>query len=407
MRVLCVSSWFPYPPDNGSKRRAFSLIRELASRHSITLLSFAEPGEAERGARGLGPFCRIGGVVGGNPARAPQQLPAIALLSSWPRSFGAGYSSEMQALVDAMLPDHEAVVAFQAGASLYLLNRQQIPSVFDEPEVTVLRERFLHERRLLPRARRALTWWKFSRFIRRLVLTADRTSVVSALERDQLVELGCPVDRLAVVPNGADLSDERQPHDVDRDTLIYTGALTYSANFDAVRWFLGEIWPLVLKDRPRAGFVVTGATEGVQVDMLPPAPQVTFTGYLDDVGPVLTRAAACIVPLRTGGGTRVKIVEALASGTPVVATTKAVEGLAVTNDTDVLLGDTPVELAAQIHRLLNDPALAARLSANGRALVATRYTWERSGARMARLIEDACATFAAARETSAKARTGL
>ncbi len=202
-------------------------------------------------------------------------------------------------------------------------------------------------------------------------------------------------------------SDERQPRDVDRDTLIYTGALTYSANFDAVRWFLGEVWPLVLRDRPRATFVVTGATEGVQVDMLPPAPQVTFTGYLDDVGPVLTRAAACIVPLRTGGGTRVKIVEALASGTPVVATTKAVEGLAVTNDTDVLLGDTPAELAAQIHRLLNDPALTARLSANGRALVAAKYTWERSGARMARLIEDACATFAAARDASAKARTGL
>jgi glycosyltransferase involved in cell wall biosynthesis len=389
MRVLCVSSWFPYPPDNGSKRRAYSLMRELARTHELTILTFAEPGEAERGRAGLEAIGRVAGVVPGNPAKAMSPLPRASWLSRWPRSLSAGYSAAMQSLVNDHLARHHAVVAFQPGSALYLLglcgtNRR--PVVFDEPELTVLRDRFEREPAVPMRARRWLTWWKHARFLRRLVQAADRTTVVSEHERAQLIAVGCLPERLVVIENGADPAPSTTAAPREPETIVYAGALTYEANLDAVTWFLADIWPRILEARPSARLVVTGTTDAVALDALP-APRTTFTGHVPAILPVLAGARAAIVPLRIGGGTRVKVLEALAAGTPVVGTSKAFEGLALTPEIDVLVGDTPDAFARQVCRVLDDAALGAELGARGRLTVENRYSWTKAGEEFRRVVE--------------------
>jgi glycosyltransferase involved in cell wall biosynthesis len=392
MRVLCVSTWFPYPPDNGSKRRAYALMRELARAHELTIVTFAEPGEAEHGRMGLESIGRLAGVVPGNPAKAPSPLPKAAWLSSWPRSLAAGYSDAMQALVREHITRHDAVVAFQPGSALYLLAPRRVPAVFDEPELTVLRDRFEREPRALARARRGLTWWKHGRFLRRLVRAAERTTVASEHERTQLIRIGCPAERLVIVENGADPAPSSTIARVEHDTLVYPGALTYDANLDAVTWFLSDIWPRILQARPSARLVVTGTTEGVELDTLPPRPRTTFTGHVDSIASILAGAAAVIVPLRIGGGTRVKVLETLAAGTPVVGTSKAFQGLELTPELDVLVADTADAFARQVCRVLEDPLLRSRMGARGRRTVEDRYSWTRAGEQLRRVVEGIAAS---------------
>src|SRR5262249_42734291 len=154
-------------------------------------------------------------------------------------------------------------------------------------------------------------------------------------------------------------------------------SITYSANLDAVRFFTSEIFPTIRRSRPDVSFIVTGSTGQVDTSALTLGGQVTFTGRVPDVGRLVGESSVCVVPLRAGGGTRLKILEAMAIGTPVVTTTKGAEGLAVNDDEHLLIADSPHEFAACVLRLMDDAALRERLATNGRRLIEARYTWDR------------------------------
>ncbi|MBK9050663.1 MAG: glycosyltransferase [Chloroflexi bacterium] len=168
------------------------------------------------------------------------------------------------------------------------------------------------------------------------------------------------------------------------DTLVYAGAMTYKANFDAVAYFLGEIWPLIRAARPQAVFYVTGKLDGVPVERLPKQDGVIFTGYLDDVRPRVAQSWLSVIPLRLGGGTRLKVLESLALGTPVVTTSKGMEGLELMPERDVLVADTPEAFAAAVIQLLHDPNLHTLLSQHGQQAV-KRYDWPKIGSELANL----------------------
>lgn len=375
MRILVVSSWFPSPPSNGSKLRAFHLMTQLASRgHRITLLSFAEAGELRR-ADDLRAMCEAVELVEGNPHKAGAVLPSLRLFGRMPRSYATTYSSTMASLVANRWRDHDLLLALQIGAALYLDPKMTLPTVFEEAEVGVVRDRYMNESRPLRRARHGLTWWKYGSFIRSLARIADRTTTVSSVERQHLIDAGCNGERIDEVPNGVDDSHLQVPAaSVERGApLIYPGAITYQANLDAVRHFTTDILPRVRATNPDVHLQVTGDTGAVDTREF--SGPVTFTGQVAAVAPLLRAARLCIVPLRVGGGTRLKALEAMAMGTPVVSTSKGIEGLALTPEHDVLIGDDPETFARQVARLLDDDMLRARLSANGRQTIASRYTW--------------------------------
>jgi glycosyltransferase involved in cell wall biosynthesis len=191
---------------------------------------------------------------------------------------------------------------------------------------------------------------------------------------------------VAVVPNGVDLAGCAGPWPPPApDTLIYPGALSYDANHDAVGYFIGAILPRIRSERPEVRLRVTGRATEAQIASLPRAEGVECTGYLDDVRPAVAGAWAEVVPLRKGGGTRLKVLEALALGTPVISTCKGVEGLALVPGRDVLVADTPADFAAATLRVLGSPALRAELASAGRRAAAA-YDWGRSVDRLGELL---------------------
>lgn len=381
MKVLVVSSWCPSPPVNGSKLRAFHLVRQLADRHAVTLATFVGPNDDPYAAP-LREACRSIHAVQGEPFLFGRTPGSSGLFSSWPRSLKQTYNPEMERLVAELAASADLVLALQVTAAVYMNAAEATPWVFEEVELTTFREAAEKKERWRRRWRAGLTWWKQARFVRGLIGKAAGATVVSSLERDELRRVGVDVSRVAVVPNGVDPADLLIEPAPSPDTLIYPGAPTYPANLDAVRYFLRDIWPLILEARPNVHLRVTGDTSGMPLAQLPAADGVVFTGHVPDIRRLIADTQVSIAPIRIGGGTRLKILESMALGVPVVSTTKGAEGLDVTDGRDILLADSPRTFADQVLRLLEDAPLRARVSAEARRLVEQRYTWTASGATL-------------------------
>jgi glycosyltransferase involved in cell wall biosynthesis len=169
--------------------------------------------------------------------------------------------------------------------------------------------------------------------------------------------------------------------------LLYNGALTYGANHDAVRYFASEIYPILSKLYPGVKLLVTGRTTGVDLRGIEDCPGIELTGYVADMRDILATSAACAVPLRSGGGSRLKILEAMASGVPVVSTTMGAEGINCVNGEHILLADTAQSLAEAIAAVLTKPQLAENLAGNARRLVEQSYSWDSLGDQFRNIVE--------------------
>jgi glycosyltransferase involved in cell wall biosynthesis len=209
---------------------------------------------------------------------------------------------------------------------------------------------------------------------------------VSEREKEKLLAR-VPGVQIHVIPNGVDTSTiaGRSPAGTaasTRQTLLFVGSMDYHANSDAVIWFCREIWPRLAAEFPHLDFKIVGRNPPAAVRALA-SPRILITGTVEDVRPFYHHAFAVLVPLRVGGGTRLKILEAMAAGVPVISTRLGAEGLAVAHGRELLLADTADEMAASIRMLLSDEVLRAALCKAARALVETQYDWSVLGARLA------------------------
>ena len=391
MRVLALSSWWPEPADNGSRMRIAHLLHALAQEHEVHLVALSQ-GEVQADQRAqLETVCASARSI---PERTwvPRRAETIASLwHSEPTSIRATWNPAFAALLReraaAVRPD--LLIAFQYAAAAYAHLVADVPRVLEELEVTVLFEQFARERNPGRRLRAYLTWHKHRSYLLRLLRNFDACTVVSEREQAQVRRFAPHGMPIAVIPNGADVDGCRGPWGEPKpDMLIYAGALTYDANLDAVVYFLSTILPLLRKSRPNVQLRVTGKADAAQRDLLSAFDGVEFTGYVPDIRPVVARAWAEVVPLRKGGGTRLKVLEALALGTPVVSTSKGVEGLNLEDGQHILIGDTPGAFAAATIRLLSQPDLRARLSAAGRDVVRAHYDWRTIGQQLNAVIRE-------------------
>lgn len=391
MKVLFVSWWFPYPPNNGSRIRIFNLLKQMSLRHAITLLTFSEdPVHDQSQTAALAPYCTDVQVFQKIPFRPGRWSGLEGLLSTFPYSFVATYNPDMQTTVNQLSTEHDLLLASQIWTSQYFLRSdnqvKKMPKVLEELETTPFFEGRNLEKGWLWRIRYQPMWWKFKRLVQRIASDFDGITVASDQELNLLKQIAgshCPAK---VVPNGVDL-DYHQTDAMPRPKkLIFPGALTFFANYEAMEWFLGEIYPLVQAKVPDVQLDITGSTKGIDLDALPQRRGVTFTGYVPDIRPVVAGSWACIVPLQVGGGTRLKILEALALGTPVVSTSKGAEGLDLQPEHDILIADDPATFARQTVRLLRNPTLRHHLAENGRKAV-QRYDWTFIGERLDHFLE--------------------
>lgn len=391
MKILFLSRWFPYPADNGSKLRIYNLLKQLARNHSVDLISFANEDMREAHLSGLHDICRKVEWVHYRPFQ-PGRMRALLGFFSWkPRNVVDTFNEEMCAKVSAAICSeaYDVIIASQIDMAGYA-NRQPVPvRILEEMEITTIYDQYKHQPDFMKRLRARLTLMKLSNYLDRLFKDFDGITVVSELERQNLLDAVPENQKIVVVPNGVDVThlsgDFGQPQP---DTLVYNGALTYEANFDAVEYFLREIFPLIRAKSPEVKLYITGSTKNVPLEKLPAQQGVIFTGYLPDVRSRVAETWLNVVPLRIGGGTRLKILESMALGTPVVSTSKGAEGLNVHPGEDILIADSPEAFANAVLRLLNNAALRARLSSAGRRTVASCYDWGSIGRSFIGWIED-------------------
>jgi glycosyltransferase involved in cell wall biosynthesis len=228
---------------------------------------------------------------------------------------------------------------------------------------------------------------RLRRYEGQVVSRADAVAAVSTADAAALRVVGRP-RRLAVVPNGVDTAAlRRRDGDGDGRSVLFTGTMDYRPNVDAAAWFVGRVWDLVRARVPEARFRVVGRAPTSAVRALADRPGVEVTGEVADVGPFFAEASAYVAPLRIGGGSRLKLLEACAHGVPIVSTSLGAEGIDLVPGRDALVADDPAAFAEAVVGLLRDPAPRRALAAAGRALVESRYDWRSLVPRLEELYQ--------------------
>jgi glycosyltransferase involved in cell wall biosynthesis len=362
--------------------RVYQLARHLAPDNDVTLLSYAEPHRAvsERERRAV---CQRVRLVQRAPLAAGHRRveQARSLLSMSPFNGRTLCTPDMQQALDDCLDDGYDLVQVETSPMMWLRFPQDVRVVLDEHNIEseVLQRMGRSERSLSRRLFNAAEAVKYRRIEERAwrqvagcVVTSDRE--VPTVSRT------APRTPVAVVPNAVDpehFHPASAASPVHPDRIVFTGLLSYRPNVDAVRFFIDDVLPRVRARRPAAVFQVVGdGPDSVLRSLL--AEGVQVTGLVPDLRPYLARAACVVAPLRMGGGTRLKVLEALSMGTGLVSTRLGCEGIDVRHGEHLLIADEPDDVADAVCSLLADPDLRRALGQRGRQLVVDRYSWQRS-----------------------------
>ncbi len=389
MKILWISAWFPYPPVNGSKIRVYNLLKVLKKYHEIEIISFVREGEEVD----MSALERLGinSTIVANEKYSPNQIKAIfGFFSTIPRALYHTYSKAMEEAINQHVEKFgpDLVIFSQLLTSVYG-PISSIPCIIDDLESLIISDQWRNADTILLRQRYWLTWQKHKKYLQRRVFEFAGCFVASEHEKRLLLEIAPNYPDVYEVPNGVDIQNNFPTASrLIPGKLIYNGSLTYSANYDAIEYFLGKIMPRIQAEIDTVNLTITGSTLGVDVNKLPKSYHVEFTGYLPDIRPTFQSAWACVVPLRIGGGTRLKILEAMALGVPVVSTPKGAEGLLVTPEKDILIGEDDASFAHQVIRLFRDEDLRTELAANGRKLVESHYDWRKIGENFCKIIDE-------------------
>jgi glycosyltransferase involved in cell wall biosynthesis len=393
MNVLVLSTWFPYPPDNGSKIRAYYLLRALASAHDVTLVAYQPEGSDHREQHLTSnlPVKQVRAVPV-DPFRYVSVPQAVKFCSPIPLAYWP--SRPMRQAVTEMAESGawDVVVSIQTHVARYV---SQLPTAarildIDTSLSFQMHQRYLSQDGIAGRWRAWVSYQKSHLYETKIFRQFQACTLVSSTERDYVEAMvgksGC---RLELSLNGVDCEHNRPGLTLPKPNhLVFNGALTYSANYDAMQHFLANIYPSIQAQVPDVSLTITGSTSGVDLAGLQLDESVYLSGYVEDIRPLVAGASVCVVPIRQGGGTRLKILEAMALGTPVVATFKGAEGLDLSPGQEVLLADDPADFANQVVRVLRDGVLRRQLATRGRQLVERHYDWAEIGRRFVSLVEE-------------------
>jgi glycosyltransferase involved in cell wall biosynthesis len=392
VKVVVVSTQFPYPPRSGYPTRVYHLVRQLAKRHDVTLLSLARPDQRDQ-ATELQKQLPVRVVEHEMSVNRRRRAQAASLVSSRPFSCREVYSPEMQrAIDDVCTAGGVDVIQLESSQLCTYTFPRDVRIVLDEHDIVyeLLQRLAEGERAALRRGFNRIEHARFRRFEQRCWRQADGCVVTSERELPvvQPHRAGKP---LAVVPNGVDI-DYFRPAEapVEPFTVLFNGILTSRPNIDAAHHLVEEIWPLVQERCPDARLTLVGRASPATVRRLS-RPGVALTGEVPDLRPYLEQAAVVAVPIRMGGGTRLKVVEGLAMGKALVSTSLGCEGIAVRDNEQLLIRDDARAFASGILSLFEDPGLAAELGRSGRGVIEREYSWDLAGERLEALYRQVMA----------------
>jgi polysaccharide biosynthesis protein PslH len=399
MKILWVKAGGLVPPDSGGKIRSYHILRELAQDHSITLFSFygAHANDAHSQLNEF--FDRVVAI----PLDLPEPKSfrelydyGLGLFTRQPYNIAKYCRPEVQRELRRLVKQekHDVIVCdfvIAAGSIPWEVSTPKV--LFTHNVESVIWQRHCQVTRSL--LWKTLSWreWRTMEVAERRYLTeADHVIAVSQDDRRFFAKFVDPT-KLSVIPTGAD-TEFFTPTEMQEtaNSLAFTGSMDWLPNEDGVVYFIKEILPLIRREAPDVFFTVVGRNPSQRLkDHAARTANVNLTGWVDDIRPFLSQAAVVVVPLRIGGGTRLKIFEAMSLGKAIVSTTIGAEGLPVHHDQHLLIADEPAHFAQATVGLLKDAARRRSMGLRARRLVVENYSWRTVAQRFAEILADVVA----------------
>jgi glycosyltransferase involved in cell wall biosynthesis len=399
LSILCVSPMPPSPPRFGAQARMHGLLTSLARRHDVTAVSLVDDEfDVEDCRRAMRRYCRDLVLIPNPHGRSGAMKRALQLRSlASLRSFERIRCSvpALQRTLDGILSNRRFDVVHLEFPYLahFRFDRsppgtRPPPRVIDTHEIAydIVRQFARHGPGIGRSVYTGLNWRKLRREELAAFRRADAICACSVADQERILA-EVPAAHTVVIPNAADV-EYYQPRAgdprSDGRTVVFFGLLSTLPNIDGAAWFIKDIWPRIAAARPdaRCKIIGKGATKAV-LDLARPGVEVV--GFVEDLRPHLASAAVLVVPLRLGGGTRLKIVEGMAMGKAIVSTTLGAEGIDVSHGRDIVIANDTSTFADSVLRLLNEPGVAAELGAAARRLAVERYAWSSAAAKLEEL----------------------
>jgi len=385
MKILIIDEEFPFPLNTGKRIRSFNLAKALTSFHDVSYLAYGLSGSdafrfmqknritpfpvnpLDRRKSGIGFYFRL----------------LLNLASPLPYIVTSHYSKVFKERLKGFLKKdvYDVIICEWTPYAIFLRDLPAVKKIIVAHNIeSRIWERYQsEERNPLRRAYITIQRQKIEKYERKCFHWADGATAVSESEALQIKNygVGYPVE---VIENGVDVEYfSPQEYDIDPNMLVFTGSMDWRPNQDASGYFVTEILPHIRKRKPSIKVFLVGRNPSKSVLKLGKLDGVKVTGTVDDVRPFMASAGVYVVPLRIGGGSRVKILEALAMRKAVVSTSIGAEGLRVKHGEEIIISDRAEGFAEAVVTCLGDTDLSRRLGENGRMLVEKYYRWEELG----------------------------
>lgn len=392
MNVLFLSQIVPYPPHGGVLQRGYNILREIGKYNHVHLLAFVHPEylgtpeKLEEAKNHLGRFCKTVEFFTLWPKQSNyHKLAAFAAGLFYPYPFSAlAHKSRMLGIrIESILREYamDIVHIDTIGLARYFTLCHGIPTVLTHHNIesTLMERRAEVESNMLARFYVSLQAKRLRAYEASQSPRFDCNLMVSSNDAHELLQMA-PTAKTAVIPNGVDTEYFVPRLDAQENAVIYTGGMNMFANKDAVLHFINDIWPTVRSQVQDAIFYVVGQDPPQELlEISGQYPSIRVLGFVDDIRPYVARAAVYVVPLRVGGGTRMKVLDSLAQGKAILSTSVGCEGIEVENELNIYIEDRNDRFAERVIELFRNPERRAQLGMEARKLAVEKYGWESIG----------------------------
>jgi len=396
MRILWLKTELLHPVDKGGKIRTYHMLKELKRDHEITYLTLDDGTDAQT-RESAKEYCHELVCVPHHPRQkfTPGFYAELGLnfFSSLPYAIAKYHSPEMRARINELTSNkvYDVVVCDFLAPAANVPRDLPCPAVLFQHNVEAVIWKRHYEVQANPLKKSYLYWqWRKMKAFEGMMCRRFDCVIAVSREDTELMQREYNVTSIDDVPTGVDVEFFR-PRSSDKGklrNLVFTGSMDWLPNEDAIQYFTTQIMPLIKNKLPDVTLTVVGRNPyPALLELSQRDSSIFVTGRVEDVRPYMERAAAYVVPLRIGGGTRLKIFEAMAMEKAIVSTTVGAEGLPVHHEADLLLADTPEDFAAAVVRVLADQEFADRLGRCSARLVREQFGWDRVARRFAAICE--------------------
>lgn len=391
-RILFLAQLLPYPPVCGGTIRSFNILKRLCSNHDVTLLSFSRRPKDHDNAGFLSRFCSsVKTVPMVRSGFADARWAARSLLKRSSFIVDRDYVGEMRAEVDTVLSNIKFDLIYIDHLQMfqYVKDKNLCPKLLDEHNVEwKIIKRISQAEHGARKWFAAQEWPKLKRYELTACAECDAVSTVTEMDKTTLQAESSSLNNVRRIPIGVDPKEFRAVGpSKDSRNIISVATMSWPPNIDSMLHFCSNIYPLIKEQTPEARLIIAGSRPPSAVKRLERDSSISVPGFVDDVHELARNAAVFIVPLRAGSGMRVKILNAMSMGLPVVSTSVGCEGIEVTQGENALIADTPRGFADCVMTLLNNTQVRLEIGAAAQKFVVENHAWEVIYPRLDRLIE--------------------